>query len=172
MDFLLGSDIHSPRGFIEKEESGLTVDPLSKDYFLLIAPRKGLCRAGRFGRFDSHALNQTMGRFPFGLSVEAKELGKGLERWKGQVVFHGLGQYQPLALAILWNQRHASIHGVMNLEALGHGLTVQGDASGVDGVQTKDGSGNLSASRTHQAGKAQDFSGLNGKVDVIEYSCK
>ena len=80
-------------------------------------------------------------------------------------------QYQPLALAILWNQRHASIHGVMNLEAPGHGLTVQGDASGVDGVQTKDGSGNLSASRTHQAGKAQDFSGLNGKVDVIEYSC-
>ena len=43
MDFLLGSDIHSSRGFIEKEESGLTVDPLSKDYFLLIAPRKGLC---------------------------------------------------------------------------------------------------------------------------------
>ena len=90
---------------------------------------------------------------------------------EGSSCLHGLGQYQPLALAILWNQRHASIHGVMNLEAPGHGFTVQGDASGVDGVQTKDGSGNLSASRTHQAGKAQDFSGLNGKVDVIEYSC-
>ena len=61
MDFLLGSDIHSSRGFIEKEESGLTVDPLSKDYFLLIAPRKGLCRAGCFGQLDLMRLESTHG---------------------------------------------------------------------------------------------------------------
>ena len=58
-----------------------------------------------------------MGRFS-GVSVEAKELEKGLS--DGRPLFYGLaislwGAGDPL------NQRHASIHGVMNLEAPGMG---------------------------------------------------
>ena len=84
MDFLLGSDIHSPRGFIKKEESGLTVDPLSRTV-LLIAPERDC--AGLVWPFDPHALVKT-GPPPFGLG-RGQELGKALS--DGRVKFlHGL----------------------------------------------------------------------------------
>ena len=86
--------------------------------------------------------------------------GKLAEARHGQILGDGQDRHQPVALAVLGDQREAAGDAAADV-ALAHRLAVDEDAAGRQRMATHHAFEELAASRPHQAVDADDLAGAN-----------
>ena len=156
VDFRLGSNINSARGFVQDHHLGGHGKPFAKDDFLLISAAQVHDERFAAGGFDLQRSNLLVRHLALAITADEVKRGIFFKRWQGGVLAHRHAGYEPFATPVFRNQINPVPNGIgrrMN----GHAIFADGDFRPTRRIQTHDGFDYLRAPCPDQSGEAQDF---------------
>jgi len=101
--------------------------------------------------------------------IHEAELREAREGGEGSVLAAIHGEDKALTFPVFGQEAETGIERGGDI-AEGEFLAIDPDAAGGLGIKAEDGLGNFTTTRTDEASEAEDFTGAEGEVDIMEFA--